>query len=303
MTPPKVYWQSVRPFTFTMSVAPPLLGSLLAVMRVPTLSFNWFHFILTVLGCMMAHAAANVLSDYADFKKKVDREGTYGSSGVLVAKLIEPVKLLRWSALLYSLTALIGAYLVWAAPNGLALLWLIALGGVLGFFYTIGPFHFKYHALGDIAVFIAFGSAMTLGAYMVQTGRFAWQPVLYALPISFLVDAVLHSNNLRDIKNDLVVDIKTIPILIGEAAAKKMYYALLFSAYALILILIGLAGLPWLTLLTFLSLPLALKRIAQVHHKSDLPPNQFAVIDAATAQLHGAFSLLLLLGLLGDWYL
>ncbi len=108
---------------------------------------------------------------------------------------------------------------------------------------------------------------------------------------------------MRDIKNDLVVDIKTIPILIGEATAKKMYYALLFSAYALIPLLVGLAGLPWLTLLTFLSLPLALKRIAQVHHKSDLPPNQFAVIDAATAQLHGAFSLLLLLGLLGDWYL
>jgi len=292
-----VYWRSVRPFSFTMSVVPPILGSLIALIQVPGLYFNWFHFFLTLLGCVIAHAAANTLSDYADYKKRVDREGTYGSSGVVVEKLLSPQKVLYWSIVLYSLAAAIAAYLIWQAPNGTSLIWLIVLGGILGVFYTIGPFQFKYYALGDPAVFLAFGSAMTLGAYMVQTGTFAWQPVLYALPIAFLVDAVLHSNNLRDIKNDRVVDIKTIPILIGESAAKKMYYLLVFGAYALIPVLVLLADLPWYALLTLLSLPLAIRAALLVHNKTLIPEKEFAGIDAITAQLHSAFSLLLIVAL------
>jgi 1,4-dihydroxy-2-naphthoate polyprenyltransferase len=292
-----IYWRSVRPFAFTVSVMPPILGALLAVLHAPKLTFNWFHFLLTLLGCTISHAGSNTLSDYADYKKRVDREGTYGSSGVLVEKLMSPKELLRWAVLLYTVAAAIGAYLVWRAPNGMSLLWLILLGGVLGVFYTIGPFQFKYFALGDPAVFLAFGSAMTLGCYMVHTGAFAWQPVLYALPIALLVDAVLHSNNLRDIKNDSIVHIKTIPILIGEPAAKMMYYALVFGAYILIPILILTAHLTWLSLLTLLSLPIALKAVAMVRQKSTMPEKEFAIIDAVTAQVHAAFSVLLILAL------
>ena len=58
-----LYWRAIRPWAFTVSVMPPILGSLIAVMEVPDLSFNWFHFILTLFGCMLAHAAANALSD------------------------------------------------------------------------------------------------------------------------------------------------------------------------------------------------------------------------------------------------
>ncbi len=292
-----IYWRSVRPFAFTVSVMPPFLGAVLAVLLVRDLSFNWFHFLLTLLGCTISHAGSNTLSDYMDYKKRVDREGTYGSSGVLVEKLMSPSELLRWAVILYTAAALIGAYLVWRAPNGTSLLWLILIGGILGVFYTIGPLQFKYFALGDPAVFIAFGSAMTLGCYMVHTGQFAWPPVLYALPVALLVDAVLHSNNLRDIKNDSVVNIKTIPILIGEPAAKIMYYVLVFGAYGLIPILILTAKLTWLSLLTFLSLPIALKAVTMVKEKSRLPEKEFAIIDAVTAQVHAAFSVLLIIAL------
>jgi 1,4-dihydroxy-2-naphthoate polyprenyltransferase len=293
-----LYWRSIRPFSLTVSFIPPILGSIIAVWQNPDLSFSWFHFLLTLVGCMTSHAGANTLSDYFDYKKRVDREGTYGSSGVLVEKLMSPMQLLRWTAILFVTSTVIGAYLVQHSPNGSSLLWLIVVGGMLGVFYTMGPFQFKYFALGDPAVFIAFGSGMTLGAYMVQTGQFAWQPVLYAFPVALLVDAVLHSNNLRDIKNDRMVHIKTIPILIGEPAAKTMYYVLIFGAYALIPVLIILAKLPWLSLLTLISLPMAIKAATMVHNKSNMPEKQFAMIDAVTAQLHSVFSVLLIVALL-----
>ncbi len=293
-----LYWRSVRPFAFTVSVVPPILGSLIAALNVPDLAFNWFHFVLVLLGCMLAHAGSNTLSDYRDYKKQVDRQGTYGSSGVLVEKLMTPPELLRWAVILFLAAALIGAFLVWRAPNGLNLLWLIGLGWVLAFFYTIGPINWKYIALGDPAVFIAFGPAMTLGAYMVQTGQFSWLPALYAIPVALLVDAVLHSNNLRDIENDTVAHIKTVPILFGESFAKRMYYGLVFGAYLLIPVLILAAGLPWLSLLTLISLPMAIKAARMIKDKAAIPEKQFAMIDAITAQLHSAFSVLLIAALL-----
>jgi len=293
-----LWWRAVRPFSFTVSLIPPILGAVLAVFENPGLKINWFRLILTMIGCITAHAGANLLSDYYDYEARVDREGTFGSSGLLVEKIMQP-KQIFWGGLMGILIALgIGLYLVFVTPNGLFLLGLIFIGGILGVFYTAHPIAFKYRALGDIAVFISFGSAMVLGAYYVQAHAFSWAPVLYALPIALLVDAILHSNNLRDIANDEAVHIKTIPILVGEKVSKWIYYALIFGAYVLILILIVWAGLPSLSLLTLLSLPLAIKLVKMVRDKEKMPEKEFAMIDAATAQFHLTFGMLMILSLI-----
>ncbi len=292
-----LWWRAVRPFSFTVSVIPPILGTVLAVLGNPGLEINWFRFILTVIGCVTVHSGANLLSDYYDYKVRVDREGTYGSSGLLVDKIMQPGQILKGGVIAISVALGIGLYLVFVTPNPMLLLGVIFIGGIFAVFYTANPFAFKYNALGDIAVFISFGSAMVLGAYYVQAHRFSWAPVLYALPIALLVDAILHSNNLRDIENDEAVDIKTIPILVGEKVSKWMYYGLILGAYLLILILIIWAGLPMLSLLTFLSFPLAVKLVRMVRDKEKIPKKQFAMIDAATAQCHLTFGALMIISI------
>ncbi len=298
MSQAKLWWQASRPFSFTVSVIPPILGGLIAAMENPGIKINWLYFALALIGCVIAHAGANMIGDYFDFKKRVDREGTFGSSGVLISNLIEPKKVFMGSMVAYVIASSIGVYLAASIPNGFYLILIIILGAVLGIFYAAEPFSFKYHALGDLAVFISFGPAMTLGAYFIQVHRFSWTPVLYAIPVAFLVDAVLHSNNLRDIKNDSVVNIKTVAILIGERNAKLMYYGLVLSAYISVVVLIVVNGLPPVSLITMLSLPLALKLIRTVRQKNALPEQQFVMIDAATAQLHSVFSMLFLISLL-----
>ncbi len=303
MKKPNLWWRAVRPFSFTVSVIPPLLGALIAVRDDTDLKFNWIYFLLTIAGCVFAHAGSNMLSDYYDFKSRVDRKGTFGSSGVLVAALMKPEQLLKgaWTAL--GTAALIGLYFILALNNSLFLLGLMLLGGGLGYFYTAKPFELKYHALGDIAVFIAFGSAMSLGAYFIQARMFSWTPVLYALPIALLVDAVLHSNNLRDIHNDKAVQVTTFAAILGSHRSKWFYYFLVFGAYILTLILVLFAGLSWPALLSWLSLPLALKSAAMIANKESLDAGRFAAIDALTAQLHSAFGLLFLLGLTLDYFI
>jgi len=298
-----LWWRAARPFAFTVSLIPPILGGLIAAVENPGLQFNLFRFILAGIGCMTAHAGANLLSDYYDFRTRVDREGTFGSSGLLVSGIMSPGQMLRggWVALV--LAGVIGSYLVLATSGGAFLIWLILIGGLLGVFYTAKPFEFKYHALGDLAVFISFGPAMVLGAYFVQAHHFSWKPVLYSIPIGLLVDAVLHSNNLRDIVNDGEVKIKTVPILIGEKWAKIMYEALVFGAYLITLLLVVASGLTAFALIVFVSLPLAIKVVNMVRHKERVPPESFAMIDAATAQVHLAFGLLMVVGLALRYFL
>ena len=292
-----LWWRAARPFAFTVSLIPPILGGLIAAVENPGLPFSLLRFILAGIGCMTAHAGANILSDYYDFRTRVDREGTFGSSGLLVAGIMSPEQMLRGGWVALTLAGVIGAYLVLTTPGGLFLVWLILIGGLLGVFYTAKPFEFKYHALGDLAVFISFGPAMVLGAYFVQAHHFSWKPLIYSIPIGLLVDAVLHSNNLRDIQNDGVVKIKTIPILIGEKWAKIMYQALVFGAYLITLLLVVAGGLTAFALLVFVSLPLAIKVVNMVRHKEKVPMERFAMIDAATAQVHLAFGLLMVIGL------
>jgi 1,4-dihydroxy-2-naphthoate octaprenyltransferase len=292
-----LWWQAVRPFAFTVSLIPPILGGVTALIDNSGLDLNVFRLVLTGLGCMTAHAGANLLSDYYDYKARVDREGTFGSSGLLVAKAMKPSQVLGAGCIAMIIAGLIGAYLVYVTPGGSFLIWLILIGGIFGVFYTAGPIEFKYRAFGDIAVFVSFGPAMVLGAYYVQAHRFSWLPVLYSIPIGLLTDAILHSNNLRDIANDKVVNIKTVPILIGETRAKSMYYGLVFGAYATTVALILFAGLTLFSLIVFLSFPLALRATKMVRHKDDLPVGQFAMIDAATAQIHLALGLLTVISL------
>jgi 1,4-dihydroxy-2-naphthoate octaprenyltransferase len=299
----RLWWQAVRPFSFTVSVLPPILGALLAVMENADIHFHWLHFLLTVSGCVLAHSAANLLSDYYDYKNRVDREETYGSSRVLVEKTMTPDQVFRGSMGFLAVAALIGLYFVVTLSNGPFLMGLILVGGFLGVFYTARPFRLKYNALGDIAVFIWFGSAMTLGAYFVQAERFSWTPVVYALPLGLLVDAILHGNNLRDVDHDRVAKIRTVPIVIGKRGATHMYSVLVLGAYVLTLALVIVGDMPAIVLVACLSLPLAVKLAQRVYRMQAIPAAEFATIDADTAKLHTLFGALFIGSLLVHYLL
>jgi 1,4-dihydroxy-2-naphthoate octaprenyltransferase len=81
-----------------------------------------------------------------------------------------------------------------------------------------------------------------------------------------------------------------------------MYYGLIISAYISVILLITANGLPTVSLITLLSLPLALKLIGIVKRKNKVPDQQFIMIDAATAQLHSVFSVLFVVSLLVQYY-
>jgi len=289
-----IWVQAVRAFSFTASMTPILVGAMFAL-EYPG-EVNWWLFPLVVICSLLFHAGTNLVSDYYDFQRGVDRKDTFGSSGVLVNGILEPRQVLRAGLLMFSLGFLLGLILV--AFRGMPIFWLGVIGLLGGFFYTGKPIGYKYIALGDFLVFTLMGPLMVIGSYYVLTGDYSTSVLYVSLPIGFLVAAILHANNLRDIAHDAHANVRTLANLFGLRIAKIEYYLLIGGAYLSVVIMVFASVVkPW-TLVVLLSLPPALKNVRAISHAREDAVGEIAMIDVQTAQHHFLFGLLLSIGLL-----
>lgn len=198
-----------------------------------------------------------------------------------------------------TIASLIGVFLFTQA--GEWILYLSLFGLLSAIFYTATPVSLKYKALGDLQVILSFGVGMTLGAYIVQTGSFSWIPVILSIPFGLLIDAILHANNIRDINFDGKFGVKTLPILIGENASKKIYYLLISGAYLSVIVFVVLSYLPWTSLLVLLTLPIGIKLMKMIRGIPQEPHERFNVgtqTIVMTAQFNMQFGLMVIIGVL-----
>lgn len=251
----RVWLVALRPESFPVSVVPALLGVAIAWQQ--GFRIDPITALLTLAGAVSIHAATNLLQDYFDFKSGLDREGTQGGSGVLVAGRRTPRAILTASLIFYVVSATLAGYLIHA--SGLAFVWIVAAGLVVGSLYAVPKYGLKYNLMGDVGVFAAFGVGITMGSYFIQAGRLDWYPLLYAAPVGLLVVALLHANNMRDAEDDLEVGLRNSAQRMGLRIARLFYSALILGAY-LMPAAFTIAGLiPRGALAVFLTFPLGLK--------------------------------------------
>lgn len=298
------WWVAIRPFTLSASVMPIIFGSVLAA----SIGHSPFHvplFLAALAAMAILHAGANLLNDVYDYKKGIDRR-VNPASGAVVRKWITPVEALVAGWLMLTTGSAIGLGIV--IQVGGSIIWIGLAGVAIGILYTWGPMPLKYYGLGDLAVFLDFGILGALGSWAVQTRGLSWVPVVWAVPISILIVAILHANNWRDIDSDTDGNIHTTAIVLGDGRSEGYYCFLLLAPYATILILILIPRMtdlhphmPLTFLLTFLTLPYALTLRSRARHRHcSTPVEDFRALDAATARLNLWFGLLCVAALVLD---
>ncbi len=297
MTPRK-WIISGRPWSLPASTMPVVFGSSLAWV-VGGAGFHPFRFLLALLAMVLLHYAANLLSDVYDWRRGLDREVTPVSGGVARGWLTcEQSR--RAAIVLFAVGGALGLILV--LKVGLVLLYIGLVGIPIGAGYTL----LKYHALGDLAVFLNFGLLGSLGAWVVQTGSFSWLPVAWAVPQAMLVIGILHANNWRDTLSDRERRVTTVASLLGDRGSLAYYGLLLFGSmfYVLAWVLLprAWAGHVLPMPLTFLIVVLALPRALQLwgralRRKAPRRPMDFVILDGATAQYNLIFGSLCVLAL------
>ncbi len=290
----RAWIQAARPFSFTASMTPVFLGA--ALVPYFKQSGRWELLPLIAIASLLMHAATNMVSEYFDYRKGVDRPDTHGGSRVLVDQLLSPNQVFVVGLLLFAVSAGIG--LVFIAIYGWPIL-LLGLVGILGgFFYTATPVGYKYLGLGDLCVFMLMGPLMVIGSFYVLTGSWHTNVLLISLPVGFLVAAILSGNNLRDILHDTQAGINSTATVLGHRWARLEYCALIVFAYIVTIGMIAFRILPLWSLLTFLTVPPAVKNIKAALKSNVDEPKQIAMLDEQTAQLHLPFGLLLIISVL-----
>lgn len=291
----KVWLTAVRPFAYTASVVPVLIG--MAAAYAAGYPPRWGLFALTLLGVVSFHTVANLLNDAVDFKRGLDAE-ILPTSGAIVRGWLTGEQVARAARLFLVVGILCGVALVWKA--GWVVLALGLAGGILTVMYTRTGFCLKYAGWGDPVIFATFSLLPLFGTYWVQARAFSWLPLLWSLPAGSLAVAILHANNWRDLERDRSAGCRTVAGRLGPAGLARYYRMLILLPYgvvALALAMRAVAGMPLaecpLAIAGVgLSLPLAigLARTAS-------QPARRAVLDSSTAQLHLLAGLLLAGGL------
>ncbi len=248
--------QTARPPFLLLTPACVLVGLGTAAVETQR-QIPWLLFILALVGALAAHISVNAFNEYFDFRSGLDartqRTPFSGGSGTLpqTPEAAKGTLALAWGTLL--ITAALGIYFL--VRVGWGLLWVGLLGVILVYVYTNWVTRSPLVCL--VAPGLGFGTFMVLGTHYVLTGHYSWLAFWASLVPFFLVNDLLLLNQFPDVEADRSVGRRHYPILLGRPKAARLYVAFLALAYAVPVVGVLAGWLPTWSLLSLLTLVLA----------------------------------------------
>jgi 1,4-dihydroxy-2-naphthoate octaprenyltransferase len=268
-------------------------------------AFDWGRWLLLALGLLLAHATNNLVNDFTDYIKGVDRNNyvraQYGPHP-LEHGLLTKRQVLAYIAVTGLLALGIGIYLV--TLGGTTALWLLGLGVFFVLFYT---WPLKYIGMGEIAVLIVWGPLMIGGGYFVVTGNWDWNVVWAGMPYAIGATTIIFGKHIDKVEADRAKRIFTLPVILGERLARYSVTAMMVLQYAFVVYLVVIQFFTPVMLIVLLALPrllTAAKVLAKPHpteRPTDYPATGWPLWFVGFAFVHNRrFGSLFLLGLIVD---
>lgn len=239
-------FHATRPKFYPASVLPLLAGTAWGVSAAG--GFDISVFVLALLATVCVHAASNVLNDVGDEAIGTDRRNEQriypytGGSRFIQTGILSQSRMARLGVALLLLAALAGLALFF--ERGPTVLWFGLAGIALCVLYSLGPVKLSTIGLGEAAVAIGLGVLPVVGAAWLQGASIDTALILYSLPVSAWVAAILLINEVPDIEADGACGKDTLPVRLGLEGTSRLYIALQASAFLVILALTVNSSLP-----------------------------------------------------------
>lgn len=241
-------FHATRPKFFPASVLPVIAGTAWGAYAANSMDF--YIFVLALLATVCVHAASNVLNDVGDESLGTDRQNEQriypytGGSRFIQMGILSQSRMARLGVTLLIVAALAGLALFY--EKGPVVL-LFGLAGIaLGVLYSLGPAKLSALGLGETAVAAAFGVLPVTGAAWLQGAPIDTALLLFSLPVSAWVAAILLVNEVPDIEADGACGKGTLPVRLGLHATARLYLAVHAVAFAIIVFLTMQGHLPLL---------------------------------------------------------
>ncbi len=253
---------AVLPMTLTAALIAGLLG-------VNERGFDWGLFVLASVGILLAHMANNLMNDLFDLDVGTDTSAypraLYAPHPVLSGMVTR--SRLTTAALLVNALDLVILVVLYLSRG-----WPVVAFALGGFFisaaYTAPPLRLKKHGLGEPSVLLVWGPLLAGGVYYAAVGHIPWWVIADSIPYGLLCTAVLMGKHIDKQPWDEPADTRTLPVIVGAAAARRATQGLMAAFYVLIVALVAAGALPWPTLVVVLALP----KLKPVWEAFDRPP-------------------------------
>ena len=247
---------ATRSAVFIMTAFSALVGGLLAAIDN---QFNIGRFMLCLVGLVLAHATNNLLNDYTDSVRGVDKDNYFRSiygPQTLEHGLWTKQQLLSVILGTGLAAALCGIWLV--AMVGTPVLWVMLAGAFFVLFYT---WPLKLIGLGEPSVILVWGTLMVGGTYLSITGQWSWAVAAIGTVYAIGPTTVLFGKHTDKLHEDQRKGIHTLPVLLGEKSARLAVIALLALQPMLVVLFVAKGILAWPMLLVLLGIPSIYKAI------------------------------------------
>jgi 1,4-dihydroxy-2-naphthoate polyprenyltransferase len=255
---PLFAWFRVVRLRFVLSsVIAVLLG--VSIVYYETGQVNISFTILILAGVVFLHVSIDLLNDYWDYVKGIDkitkRTKFSGGTGVLPTGLLKAKHVYVVGLMFLVLGSLIGIYFILLRGPIVGVILGIAVFSV----YTYSS-RLVYRGLGETFVVLK-GALIVFGAYYVLTNSVEFIPFYNGIILGVLSGCVLIITSFPDFEADKSKGRKTLAISLGKNQALKLYPILLVSPYILLILGVVLNLTVIYSLICFISIPYLFKAI------------------------------------------
>ncbi len=229
--------------------------------------FDWTLWSVCCLGLVFAHATNNLLNDYTDSRKGIDKNNYYRNQyGVHVLEdgLLSPSRFWGYVGFTGGVAIALGLWLV-SVRSGLTLDLMLA-GAFFVLFYT---WPLKYYGLGEPAVLLVWGPLMVGGTYYVMAGSWSWDVTWFSLLYALGPTTVLFGKHIDKLDLDSEKGVRTLPVILGSSRARQWVLAMLVLQYAGCVGLVAAGRAHWILLVVLVNIP-TLRRVLE-SFRSDKP--------------------------------
>jgi 1,4-dihydroxy-2-naphthoate octaprenyltransferase len=231
MATPAQWLEGARPRTLPAAVAPVAAGTGAAA---AVDGFSLGRALLALVVAVSLQVAVNYANDYSDGVRGTDADRV-GPLRLVGSGVAAPAAVRRAAVIAFLVAAVAGLVLAL-----LVAWWLVLVGAacvVAAWYYTGGRSPYGYRGLGEVSVFVFFGLVATVGTTYVQAREVTTASVLAGVGCGALACAILVANNLRDIPTDTAAGKRTLAVRLGDGRTRLLYVGLVFTAYAVVVLI------------------------------------------------------------------
>ncbi len=234
---------ATRSAVTTVTLYSGLIGGLLAwqFLHAQGKPFNVLAWLIVTVGLFLAHGTNNLLNDFTDYSRGIDKDNyfrtQYGVHPLAQGFWTKRTHLI-WFAVSGFLATLAGVYAMFYTHFAPIVVWLFVFGSLILLFYT---YPLKYVGIGELSIFLIWGPLMITGVFYVLTGVWNWLVVLASVPVGLNVATINLGKHTDKAREDVVKGVRTLPVLLGETAARNVTIGAIVLSYLITIYLIFVA--------------------------------------------------------------